>query len=264
MEPHHRRPGRREGGAPLGGKLSRSLRSLRPIAAASVVAGPWWFAEGAWIHCRGGAATSRTGHPQGVGPHPRPGIPRGLDHAQGGASRGGGVAHRGATRAASEPACRRAHAGLTRWNRTTDGRASGKVHRRSAASCLARCAHCDPLPLRCLKSSGQVPQLPLGHRREGTSLARKKPYSQEFKDEAVRMVLDGPRPIVHVARELGGHETTLVNWVTEYKREHGQLSPQQASDPSEREAELEREVRKLREENRFLKKAASFFAAGNQ
>src|SRR5690625_3452864 len=28
----------------------------------------------------------------------------------------------------------------------TDGRASGKAHRRSAASCLARCAHCDPLP----------------------------------------------------------------------------------------------------------------------
>jgi len=95
-------------------------------------------------------------------------------------------------------------------------------------------------------------------------LARKKPYSQEFKDEAVRMVLDGPRPIVHVARELGVHETTLGNWVTAYKREHGQLSPQQDSDPSEREAELEREVRKLREENRFLKKAASFFAAENQ
>jgi transposase-like protein len=42
-------------------------------------------------------------------------------------------------------------------------------------------------------------------------LARVKPFSQEFKDEAVRMVLDGPRPVTHVARELGIHDTTLGN-----------------------------------------------------
>ena len=95
-------------------------------------------------------------------------------------------------------------------------------------------------------------------------MARKKPYSQEFKDEAVRMVLDGPRPITHVARELGIHETTLGNWVTAYRREHGQPPPERGTGQSERELELEREVRKLREENRFLKKAASFFAAENQ
>jgi transposase-like protein len=34
-------------------------------------------------------------------------------------------------------------------------------------------------------------------------LARRKgPYSQAFMDEAVRMVLDGDRPVAHVAREL--------------------------------------------------------------
>src|SRR5699024_5876459 len=97
---------RDNGAAPRGGKLSRSLRSLRPIAAASVVAGPRWFPEGAWIHRRGGPATTpgpvpeggwttpKTRHPQGVGPHsgpgtptgvgphPRPSTPRGLGHTQ--------------------------------------------------------------------------------------------------------------------------------------------------------------------------------------
>src|SRR5690625_3420112 len=62
----------------LGGKLARSLRSLRPIAAASVVAGPREFAEGAWIHRRGGTATAH-------GPAPR----RGFDHTQDRASPGG-------------------------------------------------------------------------------------------------------------------------------------------------------------------------------
>ena len=52
-------------------------------------------------------------------------------------------------------------------------------------------------------------------------LARRKgPYSQAFKDEAVRMVLDGDRPVAHVARELDIHDTTLHNWVNAWRREH--------------------------------------------
>src|SRR5690625_3781018 len=58
-------PSRREGAPPLGGKLSRSLRSLRPIAAASVVAGPRRFPEGAWIHRRGPGAPPQTRPPPG-------------------------------------------------------------------------------------------------------------------------------------------------------------------------------------------------------
>ncbi|WP_354670898.1 transposase [Actinomadura sp. DC4] len=42
-------------------------------------------------------------------------------------------------------------------------------------------------------------------------MARGRAFSQEFKDEAVRMVLDGPRPVAHVAKELGIHDTTLGN-----------------------------------------------------
>ncbi|MGC0422783.1 transposase, partial [Embleya sp. AB8] len=43
-------------------------------------------------------------------------------------------------------------------------------------------------------------------------------YTQQFKDEAVRMVLDGPRPVTHVARELGIRDTTLGTWVARYRR----------------------------------------------
>lgn len=78
------------------------------------------------------------------------------------------------------------------------------------------------------------------------------------------MVLDGPRPIAHVAKELGIHDTTLGNWISAYKRRHGGTAPEPAGDKSERELRLERENRKLREENAFLKKAAAFFAADNR
>jgi transposase-like protein len=76
------------------------------------------------------------------------------------------------------------------------------------------------------------------------------------------MVRDGPRPIAHVAREVGIHDTTLGNWVKAYRRRHGgDSSGTSAGEPkSPRERELEREVRKLREEEEFLRKAAAFFA----
>ena len=93
---------------------------------------------------------------------------------------------------------------------------------------------------------------------------QRRHFTQEYKDEVVRMVLDGPRPVAHVARELGIHDTTLGNWVKEYRRRHAQgatTGPVSAGEEkSERELQLEREMRKLREENEFLKKAAAFFA----
>ena len=80
---------------------------------------------------------------------------------------------------------------------------------------------------------------------------QRRHFTQEHKDEIVRMVLDGPRPIAHVAREVGIHDTTLGNWVKEYRRRHGgDSSATTSGEPkSPRERELEREVRKLREEN---------------
>jgi transposase len=95
-------------------------------------------------------------------------------------------------------------------------------------------------------------------------LARqRRHFTQEHKDEIVRMVLDGPRPVAHVAREVGIHDTTLGNWVKDYRRRHGGDAAGNAGGiekKTERELQLERENRKLREENEFLKKAAAFFA----
>ena len=57
-------------------------------------------------------------------------------------------------------------------------------------------------------------------------MARKyRKFSPEFKDEAVKLVIDGSRPIAQVARELGIHEGTLGNWVNQYRREHAGDEP---------------------------------------
>jgi transposase-like protein len=41
----------------------------------------------------------------------------------------------------------------------------------------------------------------------------KKSFSPEFKEEAVKMVIETSRPIARVAKELGINEGTLGNWV---------------------------------------------------
>jgi len=56
-------------------------------------------------------------------------------------------------------------------------------------------------------------------------MARKyRKFSPEFRDEAVRLVIDGSRPIAQVARELGVNEGTLGNWVNHYRKEHAAMS----------------------------------------
>jgi transposase len=53
----------------------------------------------------------------------------------------------------------------------------------------------------------------------------KKSFSPEFKDEAVKMVIETSRPIARVAKELGINEGTLGNWVSAYRREHAGEEP---------------------------------------
>ncbi|MHB1596161.1 MAG: transposase, partial [Streptosporangiaceae bacterium] len=46
---------------------------------------------------------------------------------------------------------------------------------------------------------------------------RNKNFSSEFKDEAVKMVIESSRPIARVAKELGINDGTLGNWVNTYR-----------------------------------------------
>jgi transposase-like protein len=74
------------------------------------------------------------------------------------------------------------------------------------------------------------------------------------------MVLETGRSIAEVARDLGIHDGTLGDWVNAWRREHSE--PDQPLTPVERARvkEMEDEIRRLRLENEFLKKAAAFFA----
>ena len=80
-------------------------------------------------------------------------------------------------------------------------------------------------------------------------------FSPELRDDAVRLVIDTSRPIAQVARELGVNEGTPGNWVSQYRENHMGEEPPLTLAERVQLAEAQREVRELRMENEFLKKA---------
>jgi transposase len=89
---------------------------------------------------------------------------------------------------------------------------------------------------------------------------KRRNYSPEYRNEAVKRVIESSRPVAQVARELGILEGTLGNWVAAYRREHAGEEPQLSLDERARLREVERELREVKMENEFLKKCASYFA----
>ena len=89
---------------------------------------------------------------------------------------------------------------------------------------------------------------------------KRRSFSPEFKDEAVRMVIESSRSVAEVAREIGVKEGTLGNWVNKYRVEHAEDEPPLTVSERARLRELERENRELRMKAEFLGKAAAFFA----
>ncbi len=94
--------------------------------------------------------------------------------------------------------------------------------------------------------------------------SRRKRFSPEYREEAVKLVIDSSRPIAQVARELGLNEGTLGNWVNTYRREHAGDEPPLDVSERARLREAERQLRDVKMENEFLKKAAAYFAQHHQ
>jgi transposase-like protein len=89
---------------------------------------------------------------------------------------------------------------------------------------------------------------------------RRRKFSPEFRDEAIKMVTEGNRSTAAVARELGINAGTLGNWVAQYRKAHpAEEEPLSVSERA-RLRELERENRELKMRNEFLGKVAAFFA----
>ncbi len=91
-------------------------------------------------------------------------------------------------------------------------------------------------------------------------MRNRRTYSAEFKENAVKSVIETSRPIAQVAKELGIIDQTLGNWVAAYRRDHAGDEPALSVSERVRLRTAEAAVRELKMENDFLKKAAAYFA----
>lgn len=90
-----------------------------------------------------------------------------------------------------------------------------------------------------------------------------KRYTQEFKHEAVRQVIEHGHPVAEVAARLGTTTHSLYAWLKHY----GEGSPEQQATLSAQAQEnrrLKAELRRVTEERDILKKAARYFAGQSE
>jgi len=103
--------------------------------------------------------------------------------------------------------------------------------------------------------------------RMAADSAKRRPrrrYDDEFKAQAVRLVLDEGQTITGVARDLDLTRTALYSWVERAKADR--TGGQTGLTTAEREelTRLRKELRIVQEERDILKKATAFFAKQNR
>lgn len=96
---------------------------------------------------------------------------------------------------------------------------------------------------------------------EPTPRKKSIPYSPEFRQGAVRLVLEEGRVAEHVSRELGIAHSTLSEWLKRAREEaKGTASGALNAEEKQELLRLRKQVRQLEMEKEILKKATAFFA----
>ena len=91
----------------------------------------------------------------------------------------------------------------------------------------------------------------------------RKAYTEEFKREAVRLAKERGN-IRAVARDLGVSDTSLENWKKQLEQTPQNAFPGNGNPRDPEMAQLQRELRRVKEENEILKKAVGIFTARHQ
>ena len=91
-----------------------------------------------------------------------------------------------------------------------------------------------------------------------TEKRKYKTYTQAFKDEAVKLVLEHNYSLKEASETVGVTAKILSNWKVKYEKSQveGALSPDERAELMR----LRRENKRLQQEHEILKKASAFFA----
>ena len=85
-------------------------------------------------------------------------------------------------------------------------------------------------------------------------------YSPEFRDEAVRQIIEAGHSVTEVSARLGVSANSLYKWVKAVQPDTGSLKDDQLIETKRENLKLRAELRRVKEEREILKKAAGYFA----
>ena len=85
-------------------------------------------------------------------------------------------------------------------------------------------------------------------------------YTPEFKEEAVRQVIERGHSVAEVAERLGVSNHSLYNWVKAVKPGKNEIQEQELNDAKKEILSLKAQLRRAEEERDIFKKAARYFA----
>ena len=85
-------------------------------------------------------------------------------------------------------------------------------------------------------------------------------YSPEFRNEAVRQILEGGHSTSDVAARLGVSANSLYKWVKAVQPNTDSLKNEELFETKRENLMLRAELRRVKEERNLLKKAAANFA----
>ena len=86
-------------------------------------------------------------------------------------------------------------------------------------------------------------------------------YSPEFKEEAVRQVVDRGYSIADVAQNLGVSQHSLYKWVKAVSPDKSQQKENELLEAKKEILKLRSQLKRTEEERDILKKAARYFAS---
>ena len=90
---------------------------------------------------------------------------------------------------------------------------------------------------------------------------KRKNYTQEFKEEAVKLITEQGYSFAEAGRNLGVNPNLLSRWKRDMEGDSNRdLSPASAVSVQSELKRLRKENKQLRMEREILKKAAAFFA----
>ena len=86
----------------------------------------------------------------------------------------------------------------------------------------------------------------------------RKSFTEEFKREAIRLATERGN-LSATARDLGISDNTLHSWKKQLQQTSAHPFPGNGNPRDPETAQLQRELRRLKEENEILKKAVDIF-----